>query len=107
MANASDFIEDVKRYDPSATEETISDIVKHLGIALQRNDAGGLTDSGYVASTDPTELKRVVDKWAVGKLGLDEATGSSIVSKVAEEMKGDRLKQRVTFYHLVSKHAGK
>lgn len=107
MADAADFIADVQRYDPSASEEAVGKIVKHLGIALQRNDAGGLTDSGLVAATDQTELDRVRDKWGVAKLGLDEGTAAQIVSTVAGEMSGDSRKNRVTFYYLAAKHAGK
>jgi Protein of unknown function (DUF2853) len=107
MANVADFIGDVQRYDPAASEDAVGKIVKHLGIALQRNDAGGLTDSGLVAATDQTELDRVRDKWGVGKLGLDEGTAAQIVSTVAAEMKGDNRKNRVTFYYLAAKHAGK
>jgi hypothetical protein len=107
MANASEFIGDVQRYDPSADEETVGKIVKHLGIALQRDNGGNLTDSGLVSATDQTELDRVRDKWGIGKLGLDEGTASHIVSTVADEMKADRRKNRVTFYYLAAKHAGK
>ena len=107
MANAAEFIEDVRRYDAGADEETVGKIVKHLGIALQRNDAGGLTDSGLVAATDQTELDRVRDKWGVGKLGLDEGSAALIVDKVAAEMTADTRKNRVTFYYLAAKHAGK
>ncbi len=107
MANAAEFIGDVQRYDPGASEETVGKIVRHLGIALQRNNSGGLTDSGLVAASDPTELARVRDKWGIGKLGLDEGSAALIVDKVAEEMKGDNRKNRVTFYYLAAKHAGK
>jgi Protein of unknown function (DUF2853) len=107
MATAAEFIGDVQRYDPGADEETVGKIVKHLGIALQRNDSGGLTDSGLVAATDQTELQRVRDKWGVAKLGLDEASAGLIVDKVAAEMKADNRKNRVTFYYLTAKHAGK
>jgi Protein of unknown function (DUF2853) len=107
MADVADFIGDVQRYDPGASEETVGKIVKHLGIALQRNNAGGLTDSGLVAATDQTELNRVRDKWGVAKLGLDEGSAALIVDKVATEMKGDSRKNRVTFYYLAAKHAGK
>jgi hypothetical protein len=107
MANASEFIGDVQRYDPAASEETVGKIVKHLGIALQRDDVGNLTDSGLVSATDQTELDRVRDKWGIAKLGLDEGSASHIVNTVAEEMKSDRRKNRVTFYYLAAKHAGK
>jgi hypothetical protein len=107
MANASEFIGDVQRYDPSADEETVGKIVKHLGIALQRDNGGNLVDSGLVSATDQTELDRVRDKWGIAKLGLDEGTAAQIVNTVAGEMSGDRRKNRVTFYYLAAKHAGK
>ncbi len=107
MASAAEFMDDVRRYDAGASEEAVGKIVKHLGIALQRNDSGGLTDSGLVAATDPTELARVRDKWGIGKLGLDEGTAGLIVDKVASEMSADSRKNRVTFYYLAAKHAGK
>jgi hypothetical protein len=103
----TNFLGDVMRYDPSANEESVTKIVKHLGIALQTNDQGSLTDSGLVSASDPTELDRVRDKWMVGKLGVDEGTAAQIVSSVAEEMSADRRKNRVTFYYLAAKHAGK
>ncbi len=103
----TNFVADVQRYDSGASEETVNKIVKHLGIALQTNNQGSLTDSGLVSASDPTELQRVRDKWAVGKLGLDEGTAALIVDKVASEMSADRRKNRVTFYYLAAKHAGK
>jgi Protein of unknown function (DUF2853) len=107
MADVKEFIGDVLKYDPGADEAVVGKIVRHLGIALQKNNAGKLTDSGMVAASDKTELDRVRDRWAVKKLGLDEAAGGKLVKEVAEEMKGDRLKNRVTFYYLVAKKAGK
>ncbi len=107
MANVADFIGDVQRYDPAADEAIVGKIVNHLGIALQRDNGGNLTDSGLVSATDQTELDRVRDKWGIGKLGLDEGTAAHIVGQVAEEMKADRRKNRVTFYYLAAKHAGK
>ncbi len=101
MASAADYIEDVRRYDGAASEETVGKIVRHLGIALQSKD------SSLVSASDQTELDRVRDKWGVGKLGLDEGSAALIVDKVASEMSADRQKQRVTFYYLTAKHAGK
>jgi Protein of unknown function (DUF2853) len=107
MADVKEFIGDVQKYDAGADEAVVGKIVRHLGIALQKNNAGNLTDSGLVAASDKTELDRVRDRWAIKKLGLDEDTGGKLVKEVAEEMKGDRLKNRVTFYYLVAKKAGK
>ena len=97
----SDYLEDVKRYDSGASEDTVGKIVKHLGIALRSRDAS------LVSCSDQAELDRVMEKWCGKKLGLDEAAGSEIVSKVCQEMSADRSKERVTFYYLVAKHAGK
>jgi hypothetical protein len=103
----TDFVSEVQRYDPGASEEAVGKIVKHLGIALQTNDQGTLTDSGLVSASDQTELDRVRDKWGVAKLGLDEGTAAQIVNTVAGEMSADKRKNRVTFYYLTAKHAGK
>jgi hypothetical protein len=101
MASAADYIDDVRRYDAAASEDTVGKIVKHLGIALQNKD------SSLVSSSDKTELDRVRDKWGIKKLGLDEATAAGHVKDVAATMSGDRQKQRVTFYYLVAQAAGK
>jgi hypothetical protein len=100
MADVADFIGDVQRYDPGASEETVGKIVKHLGIALQRNNAGGLTDSGLVAATDQTELNRVRDKWGVAKLGLDEP---STISPLNMQANSATFKAP-GFEHLWSRH---
>lgn len=101
MASASDYIDDVRRYDSGASEDTVGKIVKHLGIALQNKD------SSLVSASDKTELDRVRDKWAIGKLGVSEDEAGLIVDRVAKEMSADRNKQRVTFYYLAAKHADK
>jgi hypothetical protein len=103
----TDFLDEVRRYDAGASEETVGKIVRHLGIALQKNDSGMLTDSGLVSASDQSELDRVRDKWCIAKLGLDEATAVQIVKQVATDMAADRRKNRVTFYYLTAKHAGK
>ncbi len=101
MANVADYIADVRRYDAGASEDTVGKIVKHLGIALSNKD------SSLVSASDQTELDRVRDKWGMKKLGLDEAAAAGLVAQVAATMKEDRQKQRVTFYYLVAKEAGK
>lgn len=97
----SEYLEDVQRYDSGADGAVVEKIVKHLGIALRSKDAS------LVSCSDQAELDRVVEKWGGKKLGMNEAASSEIVNKVCEEMKDDRQKQRVTFYYLVAKHAGK
>ncbi len=97
----SEYLEDVQRYDSGADSAVVDKIVKHLGIALRSRDAS------LVSCSDQSELDRVIEKWGGKKLGMSAAAASEIVSKVCEEMDEDRQKQRVTFYYLVAKHAGK
>ncbi|OYR13636.1 DUF2853 family protein [Brucella grignonensis] len=98
----SEYLADVRRYDAGADEAVVGKIVKHLGIALRNRD------SSLVSATDPEELKRVRDSWVAKKLGVaDAAKAEEVVNHVAEVMKGDRNKQRVTFYYLVAKQLGK
>ncbi|MEM8797331.1 MAG: DUF2853 family protein [Pseudomonadota bacterium] len=99
----SDYYADVQKYDGGASEETVSKIVKHLGIALRNRD------SSLVSCSDPDELGRVREKWMSKKLGMtDDAASDAIIAKVCEAMKDAKSnKSRVTFYYLCAKEAGK
>ena len=98
----SEYLADVRRYDAGADEAVVGKIVKHLGIALRNRD------SSLVSATDPEELKRVRDSWVAKKLGVaDAAKAEEVVNHVAEVMKGDRNKHRVTFYYLGAKQLDK
>ena len=98
----TDYFADVKRYDADADADIVQKIVKHLGIALRSKDAS------LVSCSDPSELDRVCEKWCMKKLGETDAdAGNAVVAKVCETMKGDRQKQRVTFYYLVAQEMGK
>jgi len=99
MAKAADYIEDVKRYDSGATEDGVQKIVNYLGVALMNKDAS------LVSCSDETERNRVRDGYAAKKLGMSTAAAEAAIEAVCQEMKGDRMKQRVTFYHLLAKHA--
>ncbi len=100
----SDYLADVQRYDAKADADIVQKIVKHLGIALRNRD------SSLVSCSDPKELGRVREKWCGKKLGhtdaKDDAKCDEIIKKVCETMKGDRQKNRVTFYYLVAQHLG-
>ncbi|MGU3575709.1 DUF2853 family protein [Brucellaceae bacterium C25G] len=97
----SDHLADVRRYDAAADEAIVDKIIKHLGIALRSRDAS------LVAVSDPEELKRVRESWIGRKLGVtDEAKADAAIAHVAEVMKGDRSKDRVTFYYLTAKQLG-
>lgn len=95
----SEYLEDVQRYDSRADASAVEKIVKHLGIALRGKD------SSLVSCSDTSELDRVREKWSMKKLGqTDAAACDEVIGKVCETMKGDRNKNRVTFYYLVAKH---
>jgi len=98
----SDYLADVQRYDAGADAGAVEKIVKHLGIALRSKDAS------LVSCSDQSELDRVRESWCMKKLGAtDEGECNSVIGQVCETMKGDRNKQRVSFYYLVAKHMGK
>ena len=99
----SEWFDDVKRYDAGASEATVTKIEKHLGIALRNKD------SSLVSCSDKGEKNRVRDQWLKKKLALTDADDAldKIVDGVCELMKADRNKNRVTFYYLAAKNAGK
>ncbi|MCI5048124.1 MAG: DUF2853 family protein [Aquisalinus sp.] len=98
---ASKYIDDVRRYDPDADEDVIRRIVNHLGIALQSRDAS------LVACSDKAERDQVAHGFCAKKLDMNEETAQRAVEEVCQSMKADRNKQRVTFYYLLAKNAGK
>lgn len=97
----TDYLADVKTYDPNADEAVVNKIVKYLGIALRNRD------SALVSSSDPQELARVRSGWCAKKLGVDGADADAAIAATAKEMAADRSKSRVTFYYLVAKHLDK
>lgn len=101
MADAADYIDDVKKYDSDADLAVVQEIVNHCGIALKNKD------SSLVSCSDPAEKDRVRDGFCAKKLGMDAETGGAAVDAVCQEMKESRNKSRVTFYYLLAKNAGK
>ena len=100
---SSDHSADVKRYASDVSDKHIEGIVKHLGIALKSKDAA------LVSCSSKDELARVRDSWVKKKLGVsgDDAELDATIKEICETMKGDRQKQRVTFYYLLAQHYGK
>ncbi|MEM7728498.1 MAG: DUF2853 family protein [Pseudomonadota bacterium] len=94
------YYEKVKAYDPRASRKVVQNIVDYCGISLKSRD------SSLVACTDEAELKRVANGFVTKKLGLEESQ-MELVKFVCEQMKGQRLKSRVTFYYLAAKKARK
>ena len=100
MADAQQYIEDIKKYTSQVNEEAVAGIVRHCGIALRNRD------SSLVAGTDPEELKRVRESWLKKKLALTESDADldKAIHAVMEKMKGERAKGRVTVYYLLAEH---
>lgn len=101
MADPKDYIDDVRRYDAKASIDRVKKIVNYLGIALRSRDAS------LVSCSDESEKNRVRNGYCFKKLGMDRTEASAAVDAVCVEMKADRNKQRVTFYYLLAKNAGK
>lgn len=96
----TDHLADIKKYDSHADEDVVKRLVNRLSLVLQNRD------TAMVATTDQEELARVEKNWAQDKLGADSETSKRAVHKVADEMKGEHMKNRVTFYYLVAKELG-
>jgi hypothetical protein len=93
-----DYHSNLKSYVKSPNEKAVTTIVKFCGIALR-----GL-DSRWVSAKDDAEVKRVVDGFCAKKLGLDAKEARTAVAAVAERMKDEKTKHRVTFYYLLAEH---
>jgi hypothetical protein len=105
MADHALELADVRRYRANASEATVSGIVKHYGIALQKPHG----DAALVSGTDKTELATLRDKFLKKKLGLTQSDADldAAIAKVMETMKGDNRKRRVTASYLLAEHFGK
>ena len=96
----SDYSTDIAQYSSPVNEAAVMAIVKYCGIALRSADAS------KVASSDPQEMATVRDGFAAKKLGLTAAAAEAGLKVVAEKMKGNRAKSRVTFYYLLAEATG-
>lgn len=104
MADLEKELADVRRYRADASEETVTKIVKHYGIALQNPNG----DAALVSASDSTELDRFRDKWAKGKLASAKSDTEldADIAAVMTEMKGDNRKRRVTASYLLAESLG-
>jgi Protein of unknown function (DUF2853) len=96
----SEYLDDVRKYAPNASEEAVGAIVKYCGIALRN------ADSSLVSGTDAKELATVRDGFAAKKLGLDAAAADAGIEAVLGKLKGVQRKGRVTFYYLLAEATG-
>jgi len=99
-AKFAKYYENVRKYDPAATESVVRGIVKHCGAALSTRDGS------LVACSDEAELQRVAKGFVTKKLG--QTSGQlELVKDVCQDMKAQRFKNRVTFYYLAAKKTRK
>ena len=96
----SDYTADISKYTSNVNEAAVGAIVKYCGIALRN------ADSAKVSTSDAKELATVRDGFAAKKLGLSAEAADAGIKKVAEKMKADRSKSRVTFYYLLAEATG-
>jgi hypothetical protein len=95
-----DYKSDVKRYVKVPNARAVEKIATYCGIALR-----GL-DSRWVSAKDAAEVKRIVNGFCAKKLDLDAKAASAAIQAVADKMKDDKNKHRVTFYYLLAEHTG-
>ena len=88
---------DVVGYHKTANRYKVKAIVDHCGIALRTRDGS------LVACTDQKEKDTVAKNWCMKKLGMDADKAAATVEAVCVEMKGQRFKNRVTFYYLCAR----
>lgn len=100
---SAEYVTDLKRYQPQLNEQAVDKIVKHLGIALKSRDGS------IVSCSSKDELARVRDSWLKKKLAItdDDAKLDAAIKDICEQMKGDKNKNRVTFYYLLAEKFGK
>lgn len=97
----SNYAESIERFVDAVNNEAIDGLVKHLGIALRN------ADSATVAASDDNELATIRDGFCAKHLGMSAEEADAAIAKVAETMKHDSAKCRVTFYYLLADGAGK
>ena len=96
----SDYVADLSKYTTGINEHAVKAIVNYCGIALRNRD------SALVSTSDPTELATVRTGFAAKKLALSPEAADAGIKAVAEKMKGERNKSRVTFYYLLAEATG-
>jgi len=99
----SKHLEEIQKYDAKADAAIVEKMAKTYRLVLSKRD------SAYVAVSDENELKTVRENFLKKKLGLTDSDDKldAIIAGVADQMKDDRMKERLTFYYLCAKKAGK
>lgn len=99
----SKHLEEIKKYDAGADAAIVENMAKTYRLVLSKRD------SAYVSASDPKELKTVRENFLKKKLGLSDSDEKldAVIAEVVEDMKADRMKERLTFYYLCAKKTGK
>lgn len=92
----NDYIADISKYTSNVNANAVKSIVNYCGIALKRRD------SSLISVSDAKERATVRDGYAAKKLGLSPEAAEAAIKAVAEKMKDERNKSRVTFYYLLA-----
>ncbi len=101
MVDVQSYVDDIKNY----TNDVDMEVVEALGRRLAGTMAKA--DARYVATSDKDELARVREGFVNKTLGVtDDTKADEAIAKVAERMKEDRTKSRVTFYYLLIEELG-
>jgi len=100
MSDMDKYYANVVKHHKGADRAVVEKIVKYCGISLRSRD------TSLVACSDKTEVATVVNGFVAKKLGIKDG-GQALVEGVCQDMKGERFKNRVTFYYLCAKKAGK
>lgn len=96
----SEHIADIAKFTSNVNADAVKEIVHYCGIALRSRDAS------LVSTSDAKELETIRDGFAAKKLGLASDAADAAIKKVAEKMKGEHNKSRVTFYYLLAEASG-
>ena len=96
----SDHATDIAKFTSNVNADAVKTIVNYCGIALHSRDGS------MVSTTDPKELATIRDGFAAKKLGLTPEAADAAIQSVAEKMKGEHNKSRVTFYYLLAEASG-
>jgi len=96
----SEHATDIAKFTSNVNADAVKAIVNYCGIALKSRDAS------MVSSSDPKELATIRDGFAAKKLGLTAEAADAGIKQVVDKMKGDRTKNRVTFYYLLAEATG-
>ena len=96
----SDYAADIAKYTSNINQAAVDAIVKYCGIALRN------ADLALVALADDKEIATVRDGFAAKKLGLAPDAAETALKSIAEKMKGNNRKSRVTVYYLLAEATG-